>query len=157
MLLCAFTAFRRRSRGQHVEPLEAEAGPVRSVPPPALYAAVDCAARGGFGAAAGHHQSPVAERGRHSLPLDSAAQPVPAELHPLLRRQRLVPAQSYLQLLAVAIGSMAYALGVDTTGNLPILVLVPLFCLGLFTCCMVCHGELARLKPAPAIPDAFLS
>ena len=28
-------------------------------------------------------------------------------------------------------------------------VLVPLFSLGLFTCCMVCHGELVRLKPHP--------
>ncbi|HEV2447227.1 MAG TPA: hypothetical protein VGS58_14945, partial [Candidatus Sulfopaludibacter sp.] len=55
----------------------------------------------------------------------------------------------YLQLLAVALGSMAYALGVDTTGNMSIKVLVPLFSLGLFTCCMVCHGELARLKPHP--------
>jgi hypothetical protein len=55
----------------------------------------------------------------------------------------------YLPLLAVAIGSMAYSLGVDATGNLRIEVLVPLFALGLFTCCMVCHGELARLKPHP--------
>lgn len=55
----------------------------------------------------------------------------------------------YLQLLAVALGSMAYALGVDTTGNMSIKVLVPLFSLGLFTCCMVCHGELANLKPHP--------
>ncbi|SPE25679.1 Integral membrane protein-like protein [Candidatus Sulfopaludibacter sp. SbA3] len=55
----------------------------------------------------------------------------------------------YIPLLAVAVGSMAYALGVDNTGNLNIKVLVPLFSLGLFTCCMVCHGELARLKPHP--------
>jgi hypothetical protein len=27
--------------------------------------------------------------------------------------------------------------------------LLPLFGMGLFTCCMVCHGELARLKPDP--------
>jgi SAM-dependent methyltransferase len=55
----------------------------------------------------------------------------------------------YLQLTAVALGSMAYALGVDTTGNMPIKWMVLLFSLGLFTCCMVCHGELARLKPHP--------
>jgi SAM-dependent methyltransferase len=55
----------------------------------------------------------------------------------------------YLQLLAVALGSMAYALSVDTTGSVPIRVMVPLFAMGLFTCCMVCHGELARLKPHP--------
>src|SRR5208282_576959 len=28
-------------------------------------------------------------------------------------------------------------------------VMIPLFGMGLFTCCMVCHGELARLKPDP--------
>jgi hypothetical protein len=55
----------------------------------------------------------------------------------------------YLQLLAVALASMAYANTVDTTGNVPIKVMVPLFAMGLFTCCMVCHGELARLKPHP--------
>jgi SAM-dependent methyltransferase len=55
----------------------------------------------------------------------------------------------YLQLLVVALGSMAFANTVDSTGNVPIKVMVPLFSLGLFTCCMVCHGELARLKPHP--------
>jgi SAM-dependent methyltransferase len=55
----------------------------------------------------------------------------------------------YLQLLAVALGSMAYALSVDSTGSVPIKIMVPLFAMGLFTCCMVCHGELARLKPDP--------
>jgi SAM-dependent methyltransferase len=55
----------------------------------------------------------------------------------------------YLQLLAVALGAMAYALSVDSTGSVPLRVMVPLFAMGLFTCCMVCHGELARLKPDP--------
>jgi SAM-dependent methyltransferase len=55
----------------------------------------------------------------------------------------------YLQVLAVALGSMAFANSADAAGNLPIKVLVPLFSMGLFTCCMVCHGELARLKPHP--------
>ena len=55
----------------------------------------------------------------------------------------------YLQLLAVALGSMAYAVSTDTTSNVPIKIMVPLFGMGLFTCCMVCHGELARLKPDP--------
>ena len=55
----------------------------------------------------------------------------------------------YLQLLAVAVGSMAYAVSTDTTSNVPIKIMVPLFSMGLFTCCMVCHGELARLKPDP--------
>jgi hypothetical protein len=54
----------------------------------------------------------------------------------------------FLRLLAVALGAMTYALSQDFS-NLPLRVLVPLFCGGLFVCCMVCHGELARLKPAP--------
>jgi hypothetical protein len=55
----------------------------------------------------------------------------------------------YLQLLVVALGGMAYGLTVDTTGNMPIWWMLVLFGLGLFTCCMVCHGELALLKPDP--------
>ena len=68
----------------------------------------------------------------------------------------------YLQLLAVALGSMAYTLNdtLDKNTNLKlpmvgelhipaVFVLIALFCLGLFTSCMVCHGELARLKPHP--------
>jgi peptidoglycan/LPS O-acetylase OafA/YrhL len=55
----------------------------------------------------------------------------------------------YLQLVAVALGGMSYGITVDTTGNMPIWWMLVLFGLGLFTCCMVCHGELARLKPDP--------
>jgi spermidine synthase len=40
-------------------------------------------------------------------------------------------------------------------GNLPPYVLVPLFCCGLFACCMVCHGEVSNLKPQPAHLTAF--
>jgi SAM-dependent methyltransferase len=55
----------------------------------------------------------------------------------------------YLQLLAVALAGMAMANKVDSSGVVPIKILVPLFSMGLYTCCMVCHGELARLKPHP--------
>ncbi len=55
----------------------------------------------------------------------------------------------YLQLFAVALGGMAYSLGEDNTKNPPIFILVPLFSMGLFICCMTCHGELTRLKPHP--------
>jgi SAM-dependent methyltransferase len=55
----------------------------------------------------------------------------------------------YLQLVAVALGSMGYGIIVDNTNVLPIWALLGIFGLGLFTCCMVCHGELARLKPDP--------
>jgi hypothetical protein len=56
----------------------------------------------------------------------------------------------YLQLLVVALCGMAYGLTADTTGrNMPIWWMLLLFGLGMFTCCMVLHGELARLKPDP--------
>jgi hypothetical protein len=62
----------------------------------------------------------------------------------------------YIPLLAIALGAMTYAFGADATGDvktflgIPLLfIMVGLFCLGLFTCCMVCHGELARMKPDP--------
>jgi hypothetical protein len=55
----------------------------------------------------------------------------------------------YLQLLAVALLSMAQAQNVDYSGSVPIKIMLPLFGIGLFTCCMVCHGELARMKPHP--------
>jgi hypothetical protein len=74
----------------------------------------------------------------------------------------------YLQLLAIALGSMAYTLN-DTldkntdlklpmAGNVHIpavFILIALFCLGLFTCCMVCHGELVLLKPHPKYLTQF--
>jgi len=55
----------------------------------------------------------------------------------------------YLGLLAVALGTMAYAHTIDSSGSVKLFVLVPLYSMGLFTCCMVCHGELARMKPHP--------
>jgi hypothetical protein len=61
----------------------------------------------------------------------------------------------YLPLVAVALGSMAYAMAGDLEGNVSIKLLVPLFSMGLFTCCMVCHGELARMKPHPRYLTQF--
>jgi SAM-dependent methyltransferase len=53
----------------------------------------------------------------------------------------------YLPLLAISLAAMTMALeGFDKA---PIYVVVVLFLMGLFSCCMVCHGELVRLKPHP--------
>jgi hypothetical protein len=54
----------------------------------------------------------------------------------------------FLRLLAVALGGMAYALAPEFANAGPVLQ-VPLFCAGLFVCCMVVHGELEKLKPSP--------
>jgi SAM-dependent methyltransferase len=49
---------------------------------------------------------------------------------------------------------MAQALSSDAE-NITIKIMVPLFACGLFICCMVCHGELAKLKPHPRYLTVF--
>jgi hypothetical protein len=54
----------------------------------------------------------------------------------------------YLPLLAAALSGMSVLLSAGhETERLSILI--PLFAGGLFICCMVCHGELAAMKPHP--------
>ncbi len=53
----------------------------------------------------------------------------------------------FLPLLAPMLGLMAYLIYAGN-GNVPIGLMMPAFIIGLFICCMVCHGELARRKPA---------
>ena len=67
---------------------------------------------------------------------------------------RWYPRSFFLRLLGVALGCMAYALS-PSLKNLPFWLTIVLFCLGLFICCMFCHGELARLKPDPARLTSF--
>lgn len=54
----------------------------------------------------------------------------------------------FLPLFAVALGGMAYALYSDS-GNMSLNIVLPIFAVGFFMCCMVCHGELSRLRPDP--------
>jgi len=61
---------------------------------------------------------------------------------------RLYQRWLFLPLLVPALGGMAYMIWADT-GNLHIKRMIPGFCVGLFVCCMMCHGELARRRPAP--------
>jgi hypothetical protein len=60
----------------------------------------------------------------------------------------------FLRLLAVALGSLAYAL-YDIQVSEAIPVAIPLFTIGLFIACMFCHGELSRLKPATSQLTSF--
>ena len=60
----------------------------------------------------------------------------------------------FLPLLAPALGGMAYFLWADS-GILIIKKLIPIFAGGLFICCMMCHGELARRRPAPRYLTLF--
>jgi SAM-dependent methyltransferase len=60
----------------------------------------------------------------------------------------------FLRLLGIALGGMAYALD-PSFAVLPMKVLIPVYCAGLWVCCMFCHGELARLKPHPTHLTSF--
>lgn len=60
----------------------------------------------------------------------------------------------FLRMLGIALGAMTYALNPSFAG-LPWKVLILLYCVGLFVCCMFCHGELARLKPDPEHLTSF--
>ncbi len=53
----------------------------------------------------------------------------------------------FVPLLAPLLGYMAIYIYADS-GNTHIKKIIPLFAAGLFVCCMVCHGELAKRKPA---------
>lgn len=68
-------------------------------------------------------------------------------LGPVARRLWLLPA------LAVTV-AMAWALSASG-GVLHIRTAIPLFAVGLFLVCMVCHGEMAALRPAPQYLTRF--
>ncbi|SPE29179.1 Integral membrane protein-like protein [Candidatus Sulfopaludibacter sp. SbA3] len=57
-------------------------------------------------------------------------------------------------LLFAALGFMAYRMWFGHK-EMPIRPVIALFGLALFVCCMVCHGELARLKPHPRYLTGF--
>ncbi len=60
----------------------------------------------------------------------------------------------FLPLVAPALGAMAYMIWANS-GNVGIKQLIPGFAAGLFVCCMMCHGELARRRPAPRYLTQF--
>ncbi len=55
----------------------------------------------------------------------------------------------FLPLAAVALVAMDWQLGGLDNADKTVRIVAPLFAAGLFVCCMACHGELARSKPAP--------
>jgi SAM-dependent methyltransferase len=60
----------------------------------------------------------------------------------------------FLRLLALALAGMACLLSPQFL-NARLTILIPAFSAGLFVCCVVCHGELARLKPHPSRLTSF--
>jgi hypothetical protein len=69
-------------------------------------------------------------------------------------RRSFYPRWLVTRLLAVAVGTVAYAI-YDTSLTHPLQVSVPLFCAALFVFCLFCHGELAVRKPAPRYLTSF--
>jgi hypothetical protein len=60
----------------------------------------------------------------------------------------------FLPWLAPSMAWMAYLIYADS-GNYHIKKMIPIFLAGLFFCCMMCHGELARRRPAPKYLTSF--
>ena len=60
----------------------------------------------------------------------------------------------FLPWLAPALAWMGYLIYADS-GNYHIKKMIPIFLAGLFFCCMMCHGELARRRPAPRYLTSF--
>ena len=60
----------------------------------------------------------------------------------------------FAPLMAAALCFMAYRMWLYSR-PLPMRLVIALFALSLFACCMVCHGELARLKPHPRYLTGF--
>jgi hypothetical protein len=60
----------------------------------------------------------------------------------------------FIPLVVVSVAAMAYMIYANE-GNLNIRWAIPGFTLALFCCCMLCHGELARRRPAPQYLTLF--
>lgn len=60
----------------------------------------------------------------------------------------------YMWLLTAALGLISYGL-TQWTSNTSIKLVIASYCISLFACCMFCHGELARRKPAPQHLTSF--
>ena len=60
----------------------------------------------------------------------------------------------FASMLAAALGVMAWTLA-DRSLTHKLELQIGVFCVGLFLACMFCHGELARLKPAPRYLTRF--
>jgi SAM-dependent methyltransferase len=69
-------------------------------------------------------------------------------------RRRLYSRWWMVRFLAVALGTLGYAI-YEPSYTESIQVGVPFFCIGLFLCCLFCHGELANRRPSPRHLTSF--
>jgi spermidine synthase len=68
--------------------------------------------------------------------------------------EKLYHRKIFVWLLSLALGGMAYGLA-NWNSHTNLRLVIPVFCAGLFICCMFCHGELVRRKPAPRYLTSF--
>ncbi len=68
--------------------------------------------------------------------------------------ERLYNPTVFSWLLIAALGGMAYGLK-NWNSHTSLRLVIPVFAAGLFLCCMYCHGELVRRKPAPRHLTSF--
>jgi SAM-dependent methyltransferase len=69
-------------------------------------------------------------------------------------RRSFYPRWWVARFLAVSLGSLGYAI-YDPMYTEFVQVSVPVFCVGLFLCCLFCHGELALRRPAASQLTSF--
>jgi len=62
--------------------------------------------------------------------------------------------QWYFWIVFISLVGMSYGIGKWGIGN-DIRIVISAYCMGLFFCCMFCHGELARIKPVPRYLTSF--
>lgn len=141
--ICAWIAFRKRSTPRALQPYDVQQSP--NWKKLLMWAALAADASALLLAVTNHISQDVA-----AVPLLWV---VPLSLYLLSLIVCFESAHWYqrplfLRLLAVALAGMTYALAPEFANAGPSLQ-IPLFCVGLFVCCVVCHGELARLKPEP--------
>lgn len=60
----------------------------------------------------------------------------------------------YFWIVFITLVGMSYGIGKWGVGS-DIRIVIFAYCIGLFFCCMFCHGELARRKPAPRYLTSF--
>lgn len=68
--------------------------------------------------------------------------------------ERLYHRKIFVWLLSLALGGMAYGLA-HWNSHTNLRLVIPVFSAGLFICCMFCHGELVKRKPAPQYLTSF--
>jgi hypothetical protein len=68
--------------------------------------------------------------------------------------ERLYDQKVFIWLLIAALGGMTYGLG-RWNSRTDLRLVIPVFSVGLFLCCMFFHGELVKRKPAPEYLTSF--